>query len=89
VVSEEKEDVMVGAVKTAHISGDWTILDNFRLYYLGQEIPVGIGCVEDTMPEASAVAGYFSLDGIQLSAPRKGFNIVKFSDGSTKKVLVK
>lgn len=89
VVSEEKEDVMVGAVKTAHISGDWTILDNFRLYYLGQEIPVGIGCVEDTMPEASAVAGYFSLDGIQLSAPRQGFNIVKFSDGSTKKVLVK
>lgn len=32
---------------------------------------------------------YFSLDGKQLSAPQKGINVVKMSDGTSKKVLVK
>lgn len=31
---------------------------------------------------------YFSLDG-KLSAPQKGINVVKMSDGTSKKVLVK
>lgn len=35
------------------------------------------------------VKEYFSLDGSKLSAPQKGVNIVKMSDGTTKKVLVK
>lgn len=32
---------------------------------------------------------YYSLDGKQLSAPQKGINVVKMSDGTSKKVLVK
>ena len=32
---------------------------------------------------------YFSLDGKKLSAPQKGINVVKMSDGTSKKVLVK
>lgn len=31
----------------------------------------------------------YSLDGKQLSAPQKGINVVKMSDGTSKKVLVK
>lgn len=42
VISEEKEDITIGAEKTAHIAGDWTILDQFKLFYLGQEVPVAI-----------------------------------------------
>lgn len=30
---------------------------------------------------------YFSLDGTRLSAPQKGLNIVKMSDGTTRKVM--
>ena len=89
VISEAKEDIVIGAVKTAHISGDWTILDKFRLYYLGQEIPTDIECVKDVASEAVNAIEYFSLDGVKQTALRKGFNIVKFSDASTKKVFVK
>lgn len=32
---------------------------------------------------------YFSLDGKKLSAPQNGINVVKMSDGTSKKVLVK
>lgn len=32
---------------------------------------------------------YFSLDGKKLSAPQKGINVVKMSNGTSKKVLVK
>lgn len=32
---------------------------------------------------------YYSIDGQRLSTPRKGINIIRFSDGTTKKVLVK
>lgn len=32
---------------------------------------------------------YFSLDGKKLSTPQKGINVVKMSDGTSKKVLVK
>lgn len=32
---------------------------------------------------------YYSLDGNKLSAPQKGINVVKMSDGTSKKVLVK
>jgi hypothetical protein len=30
----------------------------------------------------------YTLDGRKLSAPQKGVNIVKYADGSTKKVVV-
>lgn len=32
---------------------------------------------------------YYTLDGKKLSAPQKGINVVKMSDGTSKKVLVK
>lgn len=38
--------------------------------------------------EAAEVARY-TLDGKQISAPVKGINVIKMSDGTTKKVLVK
>ncbi len=47
----------------------------------------GINGVVDNS-SSSEVARY-SLDGMQLSAPQKGLNIVKLSDGRTVKVMVK
>lgn len=37
----------------------------------------------------ATVAGYYSINGTKLSAPKSGVNIVKMSDGSVKKVLIK
>lgn len=39
--------------------------------------------------EVSSPSEYFSLNGTRLASPQKGVNLVKMSDGKTKKVLVK
>lgn len=46
--------------------------------------------IEDvtTGSEATVVARY-NVNGVQIAAPVKGINIVKMSDGTTRKVLVK
>ena len=46
--------------------------------------------IEDvtTGTEATVVARY-TVNGVQVSAPVKGVNILKMSDGTTRKVLVK
>jgi len=36
-----------------------------------------------------AVVGFYSMSGARLSAPQKGINIVKYSNGVVKKVLMK
>ena len=39
------------------------------------------------MSKYEVLSQYFSLDGKQLAAPQKGVNIVKMSDGATRKVI--
>ena len=47
------------------------------------------GIVSTTADTAKrTVVGYFGLDGTRLQTPRKGVNIVKYADGSSKKVVV-
>lgn len=87
IVASETDDITIGAKKTAHIDGDWTILDNFRLYYLGQEIPDGIN--ETPASAASATPSVRTLSGITVSGLQRGINIVTKEDGTRCKVLVK
>ena len=52
--------------------------------------PTGIDKVtadSDNQGEAHEIARY-SIDGQRLNAPTQGLNIVKYSDGTTKKVMV-
>jgi len=51
--------------------------------------PTGIGCVEMAAPAVPAVIGYYDLNGRRLDAPGRGFNIVRYSDGTTRKLLMK
>ena len=44
---------------------------------------------QDATDMESVPITYYTLDGIQLSAPQKGFNLIKMSDGQVKKVWVK
>ena len=82
--------ITVGAKKETTIASDWTIFDNLRLYYLGQEAPedlTGIYAVQgDSKSEVEAV---YSLNGSRLNGLQKGLNIIRHKDGSVKKVLVK
>ncbi len=39
--------------------------------------------------DSTNIEGYYSIDGQQLSTPQEGVNIVRYSDGTSKKVLMK
>ena len=45
--------------------------------------------VEEVKSAVLAEAARYDLQGRQQSAPQKGLNIIRYSDGSTRKVLVK
>ncbi len=45
--------------------------------------------INDIKQETTTVSHYYNLNGQEISQPRKGLNIVKMSNGKTKKVLVK
>lgn len=57
-------------------------------YLINTGIINGVEELETTDME-SVPFTYYTLDGIQLSAPQKGFNLIKMSDGQVKKVWVK
>jgi hypothetical protein len=46
------------------------------------------GLTSTTIGKAAIVERY-SLDGRRLSAPQRGINVLRMSDGTTRKVLVK
>jgi len=85
---DESGFIRIGVKKDATINdNDWSIYDNFQLYYIGAEKdsnPVGIKVIETTEGKAVFAEGIYNLQGQKLAAPQKGLIIV---DG--KKVLVK
>ena len=48
--------------------------------------PTGIKSVNNDIKTAEC---YYTIDGKLLSAPQRGLNIIKMSDGTTRKVVVK
>lgn len=83
---EEGGSLRLGVKKETLVGNDWVVFDNFKLYYLGTEIPTGI---DEAAAAKAQVAGVFSLSGAQQQGLQKGINIVKMSDGTVRKVLVK
>jgi len=84
---KQKGDVLrIGLKKTAKIETDWTLFDNWTLSYVGTTAPTAINEVANTNAVASE---FFTVSGVRVSGLQKGINIVKMTDGSVKKVLVK
>jgi hypothetical protein len=48
-----------------------------------------VTAIRDLRIDGSTEKAYFSLDGRRLVVPQKGINIIRQSDGTTKKVIVK
>ncbi len=87
----EDGKMTIGIRKEAHIEGDWTIFTNWKLFYLGK---TGANFAEEvsgvnSVNAAGKAAQVFSIDGTQLNSLRRGINIVRMSDGTVRKVLVK
>jgi hypothetical protein len=79
---------IVGFRARSVIGGFWmkVLMDHFD-----PNIPhsTGISNISDDTPAGKTVVSRYNLSGQQIAAPVKGINIVKYSDGSTKKVIVK
>ena len=45
--------------------------------------------IREAEPAEASVAGYYSIDGKRLSTPQRGINIVKYTDGTTEKKVVR
>ena len=51
--------------------------------------PKPTGILMPTVTQNSAVINYYDLNGRRISKPQHGLNIIKISDGTTKKIVVK
>ena len=79
--------IRIGLVLKQADKDNWCPFDNFDLQYLGTEMPDGVNSV--ATKAAAATKQIFSIDGRQKSNVTRGLNIVRMSDGSVQKVLVK
>ncbi len=52
-------------------------------------LEIGAAGIEGVSTNEVEVIGYYTLDGKKLNAPQQGINIVRYSDGSSKKIVVK
>ena len=89
IVPEHKDGmkVVLGIRTVGTMAARWFAYDNFVLKLV--EDPVtGIEGVETKVEAATPVAIY-NISGTRVNKASKGINIVKMSDGSVKKVLVK
>ncbi len=87
VYLSEAGSITFGIKKDKTIANDWTIFDNFKLFYLGQDAPTAIESVaNDNAVSASAI---YSISGVRSNTYNKGINIIRMSDGTVKKVIKK
>ncbi len=67
-----------------------TIYGEEHTFTTAADESTGIEAVNDnTIHRKITVSGYYDLKGHKMSAPQKGLNIVRYSDGTTRKVLMK
>lgn len=83
-------DFRIGLIKNVTVTNDWTIVKNFKLYYLGVD-PTGIS--EIVTDENAVATKIYNASGMQIGKLQKGINIIEtvMKDGSkkVKKVVVK
>jgi hypothetical protein len=82
-------DLTIGAKKESKRSSDWTVIGGFSLLYLGdgEEDPTAID--HSPLTNEVTVVAIYNANGIRVATMQKGLNILRMSDGTTVKVLVK
>ena len=86
ITIEAGETLEVGIRKTAAISEDWVIFDDFQLFYLSGDVFKGqlVGIIEVATPTIDKNVPVYNIAGQRLSTPQKGINII-----NGKKVYIK
>lgn len=96
IVNVTDGKLRVGVRKDEKVASDWLIIDNFKLYYYGDNSsktpdadPTGIN---DLRLDQAARVEFFNVKGEKLNAAQKGINIMKMTqkDGTVvvKKVAI-
>ncbi len=80
--------VPTGSLNVYWLHTYWTEFFNIKeMYFDPNDDTDGIEGVNSIVEQD--IVGYYGIDGRQLNAPQHGINILRYSDGTTKKVLVK
>lgn len=85
VYVEEGGNLTFGLRKTEKIGNDWSMFDNFQLFYIGTKTPTGINATE--IANGANAEGIYTISGVKTNSMNKGINIIKMSDGTVKKVV--
>ncbi len=91
-----KSEVTLGFMSVGTMEARWFVCDNFRLTYYGEssshaDTPDG-GAVDVqsiASGQPSTPVAIHSLSGTRQNTLKRGINVITYSDGSVKKVLVK
>lgn len=81
-------DTTYDYVAFATTSEGETFYGDVRSFTTGADL-TGIKNVEDSSHETSIEVARYNMKGHRISSPQLGINIVRMSDGTTRKVLVK
>ncbi len=84
-----KKNMKLIAFLNTHNESDYN--DNIIENSIGCDYPLDPTAINGVTDDAkgNVETARYSLDGVRLSAPQKGLNIVKMADGKTMKVVVK
>ena len=94
-VTEADDDMVIriGVKRDEYKDGGWAIFDDFEIYFLGLN---GASNSGDALPvesistsEKAAVVAVYTVGGTRLATLQRGINIVRMSDGSVRKIIVK
>ncbi|MCR4613224.1 MAG: hypothetical protein K5778_04405 [Bacteroidaceae bacterium] len=90
----QKGDATIGLSKTKNVGSSWCIWDDWKLWYLGEEVPVGINDIQNSNLVAAPVQqSIYTLGGAKVQKLQRGFNIVRSVDGEgnvkVQKIFVK
>jgi len=90
----EGEDVTIGAKSSGTMDARWFVCDNFKLMYYGAESakedsgnPMSVDGIEAA--GGPKIVAIYTVSGAPVATLQKGLNIVKYADGSVKKIFVK
>ena len=86
-------------------TNDYTVIGEWNLYYYGkgnhvdelggkepnedEDVPGEDGNAIQKVEPTVVPVEFYSLDGVRLSAPQRGINLIRMPNGSVRKVLVK
>ena len=89
----EEGKLRIGVKKSTKLDTDWSIFDNFQLWYYGADANIEDLITEvESAPAAVAapqIEAIYNAVGVQVSSFAPGLNIVKYADGSVRKIFVK